>query len=77
MENGDNIKTKQKHIYDKDSVPASGKPSVSLGFFQPGWMKQDQKMMLLVDDVYKRGYLSLDDDNYWEFVTRGRDGRIA
>ena len=32
LENGTNIDIDRQHIYDKDSVPASGKPSVSLGF---------------------------------------------
>ena len=40
-------------LYGANDVPSAGKPSTSLGFFRPDWMKQGQKVMLLHDDVYK------------------------
>ena len=33
--------------------------------------------MLLHDDVYKQGFLNLDKNNIWEFVSRDADGRIS
>ena len=33
-------------------------------------------MMLLYDEVFKQGYLSLDNDNLWIFVTRDSEGKI-
>ena len=65
-----------QNIYIKDTVPASGKPSVSMGFFCPHWLKQDQKVTLLQSDVYQQGYLDLNDDNLWEFVKRDTNGTI-
>ena len=73
-ENGEEIEVKRKHLYDGKSVPASGTPSISLGFFTPGWMKQDQQVTLLHQDKYRKGFLNLNDKGFWEFVTRGRDG---
>lgn len=67
---------KTHHIFNEGNVPASGTLSVALGFFRSSWMKQDQKLTLLHDNVYKQGYLSLNKDNYWGFVTQGRDGRV-
>ena len=40
-------------------------------------MKQDQQVTLLHHDKYCRGYLNVNEDGYWEFVTRGRDGCIT
>ena len=77
LEDGTDIDIDRQHIYDKDSVPASGKPSISLGFFNPGWMKQDQKITLLLNNRYRAGYLNLDKENYWEFVRRGRNGQVT
>ena len=34
-------------------------------------------MTLLYDDLYKRGYLELDADNDWEFITPTMEGRIV
>lgn len=76
-ENGERFDVKSKHIYTQTSAPASGTPSISLGFFRPGWIKQDQKVTILHDDVYHQGFLSLDDNNLWEFVKRDRNGRIT
>ena len=75
--NGDQVDVKSKHIYNETSAPASGTPSVSLGFFRPGWIKQDQKVTVLHDNVYHQGYLSLDKNNLWEFVKRDRNGRVT
>ena len=77
LEDGLDVDMSAKHLYDKNSAPASGKPSISLGFFQPEWMKQDQKVTLLHHDKYQKGYLALDDNNFWQFVFRGKDGRIT
>ena len=54
-------------------VPASGKISVSLGFFALKWLKQDQKVTLLHQNVYRRGYLSIGKENLWDFVIRNQD----
>ena len=40
-------------------------------------MKQDQKVTLSKDDVYKKGYLNTDKNGHWEFVTYDADGRIS
>ena len=63
-------------LYGANDVPSAGKPSTSLGFFRPDWMKQGQKVMLLHDDVYKQGFLNIDKNSMWEFVSRDADGRI-
>lgn len=34
-------------------------------------------MTLLHDNIYKHGYLNLDKENLWEFVTRDAEGRIT
>ena len=65
-----------KDIYTKDTVPAFGKPSVLMGFFCPEWLKRDQKVTLLQNDVYKQGFLDLNDHNLWEFVTRDTNGNV-
>ena len=31
-------------LYDENDVPFAGKPSVSLGLFQPDWLKQDKRL---------------------------------
>ena len=64
-------------LYDENDVPSAGKPSASLGFFRPDWLKQGQKVMILHDDLYKQGYLNINKDNLWEFVSRDPDGRIT
>ena len=33
--------------------------------------------MILHDDLYKQGYLNINKDNLWEFVSRDLDGRIT
>ena len=66
---------KPEHVFDENNVPSSGKPSDSLYFFKPEWLKQGQQVMILQDNVYKQGYLSLDKENLWEFVMRNRDGK--
>ena len=50
-------------------VPTSGEPTTSMVFFCPNWLKQGQKATLLHDNIYKHGYLNLDKENLWEFVT--------
>ena len=65
-----------ENVYSEHDAPASGKPSASLGFFRPDWLKQDQKVTLLQDDIYRCGYLSINNDNLWEFVTRDAEGQV-
>ena len=64
------------HIFDENNAPAPGTPSMSLAFFRPKWMKQDQKVTILKDDTYTKGYLNINKDGYWEFVTYDNDGKI-
>ena len=47
------------NLYGSNEVLSVGKPSTSLGYFRPDWMKQGQKVMLLNDDVYKQGFLNI------------------
>ena len=58
-------------------MPASGMSSQTLNFFQPQWLKQGQKVMLLVDEEYKQGYLSINSKGFGEFITRGNNGSIT
>ena len=71
------IKVDPKHIYTKDNVPAPGMPSQTLQFLRPKWLKQGQKVMLLVNEEYKKGYLSINDDGFWEFVLRDHEGNVS
>ena len=73
MNDRDETKVKTKDIYTEHTVPASGKSSVSLGFFAPKWLKQDQKVTLLHRNVDRRGYLLIGKENLWDFVIRDRD----
>ena len=41
------------NMYGENSVLLTGKPSNSCGFFQPDWLKQNQKVSLLNDEVHK------------------------
>ena len=50
---------------------------MSLAFFRPEWMKQDQKVTILKDDIYKKEHLNIDTNGHWEFVTYDADGRIS
>ena len=59
-------------IYNENKVPSSGKPSVSLGFFRPDWMKPDQKVSILHDKVYKQGYHIYNIRNIEEFTEKRR-----
>ena len=77
LDDGTHMDVLPKDIYTEDTVPASGKPSISMGFFRPEWLKRDQKVTLLQNDVYKQGFLDLNDHNLWEFVTRDTDGNIT
>ena len=52
------IEVKAKNIYTEHNVPAPGILLQMLNFFQPQWLKQGQKVMLLVDKEYE-GYLSI------------------
>ena len=65
------------NVYDENSVPSIGKPLDSLGFFCPDWLKQNQKVSILYDEVYKQGYLNINKDNLWGFVSRNPDGQIT
>ena len=64
-------------LYDKNDIPSAGKPSASLGFFRPHWLKQGQKVTILHNDLYKQRSLNINKDNLWEFVSRNPDGRIT
>ena len=48
-----------------------------LAFFCPEWLKQDQKVTILKDDIYKKGHLNINKDGIWEIVTYGDDDRIS
>ena len=39
-------------------------------------MKQEQKVMLLHDDVYKQGFLNINKNSMWEFVSCDANSRI-
>ena len=39
LDDGTNMDVLPKDIYTEDTVPASGKPSISMGFFCPKWLK--------------------------------------
>ena len=73
MNNGEEMNVKSKDIYTEHKVPVSGKPSVPLGFFAPEWLKQDQKVTLLHQDVYRQGYLLIGKENLWNFLVRDQD----
>ena len=74
IEDGTLVHVKDEHVFFEEASPA-GTPSMSLGFFTPEWMKQDCQVTLLHEDKYKRGYLNLDAENDWEFVTRNKEGK--
>ena len=65
------------NVYDENNVPSTGKPWDSLGFFRPYWLKQNQEVSILHDEVYKQGYLNINKDNSWEFISRNPDGQIT
>ena len=67
----------QLNVYDENNVPSTSKPSDSLGFFHPDWLKQNQKVSILHDEVCKQGYLNINKDNLWEFVSQNPDGQIT
>lgn len=77
LEDGSTLNAVGKDICTKFTVSAGGIASESLGFFAPDWLQQDAKVTYLVGAEYKRGFLSLDKDCLWEFVTRGHDGKIV
>ena len=43
MNDAEEMNVKTKDIYTEHTVPASGKPLVSLGYFAPEWLNQDQR----------------------------------
>lgn len=67
---------KLEDMYTEYNVPSSGKPSISMGFFCPDWLHRNQKVTCLHDNVYRQGYLNINDENLWEFVTRNKQGQI-
>ena len=77
LDDGTQMDVLLKDIYTEDTAPASGKPSISMGFFFPEWLKRDQKVTLLQNDVYKQGLLDFNDHNLWEFITRDIDSNIT
>ena len=64
-------------LYDANYVPSAGKPSTSLRFFQPDWLKQVQKVKILHNDLYKQGFLNINKNNPWEFISWDPDGKIT
>ena len=76
LETGNIQNVSPADVFFEEAAPA-GTPSMSLGFFTPEWMKQDCQVTLLHEDKYKHGYLNLDADNDWEFVTRSREGKTV
>ena len=64
---------KYTNIFFEEAAPV-GTHSIALGFFMTEWLKKGCQLMLLHNDVYKRGYFELDAENDWEFVTRNREG---
>jgi hypothetical protein len=71
------ISCRPDQVFTQDKVPASGTPSTALGFFTPSWMCLHTKVMLQVDNIYTHGYLNIDKQGFWEFVTRDKDGAIV
>ena len=49
----DEIEVKPDHVFNEHNVPSSGKPSDTLKFFRPDWLRRDQKVMLLHDDFFE------------------------
>lgn len=74
---GRQIEVKANNIYTEHNVSAYGMPSQTFNFFQPKWLKKGQIVMLLVNKEYKKGFLSLKEDNLWEFVIRDHNGKIT
>ena len=58
------MNVEMKGICIEHTVPASGKPSVSLEFFTSALIKQDQKVTLSHRDVYRRGYYIDQEEKY-------------
>eukprot|EP00531_Pseudo-nitzschia_arenysensis_P008906 CAMPEP_0116127296 /NCGR_PEP_ID=MMETSP0329-20121206/6769_1 /TAXON_ID=697910 /ORGANISM="Pseudo-nitzschia arenysensis, Strain B593" /LENGTH=2217 /DNA_ID=CAMNT_0003621395 /DNA_START=65 /DNA_END=6718 /DNA_ORIENTATION=- len=76
LETGESIVAGVEDIFTEYTVPATGPPTESLGFFAPEWLKQDSKVTYLYNGSYHHGYLALDNDYFWEFVTRSKDGKV-
>ena len=66
-----------KHMFNNQNVPASGKLSNTLHFFQPEWLKRYQKVTIMDKGSYLHGYLDLSKDNMWIVVGRDPDGRVT
>lgn len=77
LKGGGTINVDKNHIFDEHTVSATGIPSTSLGFFSPGWLKQDAQVTVLNPGIFHRGFLVLDKNNLWQFVTRRQDGRVG
>ena len=75
LDNDNCIDVKQEHMFTEHNIPASGKPSIALDFLKPKWLKQDQKVTMLIEDIYRQGYLSIGTENTWEFVVRDKHGK--
>lgn len=61
----------------KYSTLFSDKPSIKMGFFCPDWLKHDQKVTLLHDNVYHKEYLNLNNDNLLEFFSHDANRNIT
>ncbi|OEU11655.1 hypothetical protein FRACYDRAFT_244773 [Fragilariopsis cylindrus CCMP1102] len=75
LDNDNCIDVKQEHMFTEHNIPASGKPLIALDFLKPKWLKQDQKVTMLIEDIYRQGYLSIGTENTWEFVVRDKHGK--
>ena len=64
-------------LYCANDVQFAEKLSASLGFFRPDWLKQGQKVLLLHNNVCKQGYLNINKDNIWGFVSQDTNERIT
>ena len=56
LQNKSTINIDPDHIFDEHNDPLPGTPSMSLAFFCPKKMKQDQKVTILKNGVYKKGH---------------------
>ena len=63
------INCRAENIYTDTTIPSTGLPTETLGFFVPDWMWQGARVTCLVDDRYEHGYLNISKDHFWEFVT--------
>ena len=66
----------EEEIHPSDGWIGNGEDGNAIEPQMPSWIRQDARITLLKDGKYKQGYLALDLDNDWEFVSRDNDGNI-